>query len=166
MTPLQQAAQSALDRYESVRYASLITPQVIESQMLDLSKALEDEQAQAVEHKPRDRIADAGKTMGERAALIHHLRGVYADSQDVMDLHAADMLEADAREIEATERQVEILSDELSKCGKAQQVAAPVPMTDKQSFDLWESGCSAVSLSTFRSIMREIETSHGIGAKT
>lgn len=48
-TPLQQAAQSALDRYESVRYGSLITPQVIESQMLDLSKALEAEQAQAVE---------------------------------------------------------------------------------------------------------------------
>lgn len=46
MTPLQTSAQSVLDRFESVRYANLITPQVIESQMLDLSKALADEQAQ------------------------------------------------------------------------------------------------------------------------
>lgn len=52
MTPLQQAAQAVIERFESVRYASVITPQVIESQMLDLSKALEAEQAQATHITP------------------------------------------------------------------------------------------------------------------
>jgi hypothetical protein len=72
------------------------------------------------------------------------------------------MLEADAQELEATERQVEILSDDLSKCSKAQQVA--VPMTEAQIF-----ACDPVPHVMFDQqridFARAIEAFHGIGAK-
>ena len=191
MTPLQQAAQAVITRWDTSDWKS--TRHTAEY-ITDLRKALEAEQAQAVEatttkteqvagaiskhistpliqreviaaaqyiahrymrpappptmhlseilaakgitlqktfvEKPRDRIADAGKTMGERAELIAGLREhatfmCIEGAEKQRTLKAADMLEADAREIEATERQVEILSDELSKCDKAQQVAVP-----------------------------------------
>ena len=107
-----------------------------------------------------DHIPDAGKMVGERAELIARLIRK-ADAWDYLQpgakrlnacRQAADMLKADAREIEATEKQVEILSDELSKCSKAQQVAVPtgwalVPIEptpailDAMSSSGWKTAC-------------------------
>ena len=76
-----------------------------------------------------DHVPETAFGNTERAELIARLIRK-ADAWDYLQpgatrlnacRQAADMLKADAREIEATERQVEILSDELSKCSKAQQ---------------------------------------------
>lgn len=99
---------------------------------------------------------------GERAELIADLRLNHEYCPKEVILEAADMLEADAQELEATERQVEILSDDLSKCSKAQQVA--VPMTEAQIFE-----CDPVPHVMFDQqridFARAIEAFHGIGAK-
>ena len=122
--------------------------------------------------KPRDHVGDATAMAGERAELIARLIRK-ADAWDYLQpgakrlnacRQAADMLEADAREIEATELQVEILSDELSKCDKAQQVA--VPATDAEKMDLvtnWFSEEWAVKSAL--GLLDDYEHHHGITAK-
>ena len=126
-----------------------------------------------------DHIPDAGKMVGERAELIARLIRK-ADAWDYLQpgatrlnacRQAADMLKADAREIEATERQVEILSDGLSKCRKAQQVAVPVPLTINQ-IDAIENKAYMKTTHKGRpmfeyvnAIIRAAEAHHGITAK-
>jgi hypothetical protein len=99
---------------------------------------------------------------GKRAELSADLRLNHEYCPKEVILEAADMLEADAQELEATERQVEILSDDLSKCSKAHQVA--VPMTEAQIF-----ACDPVPHVMFDrqriDFARAIEAFHGIGVK-
>ena len=85
-----------------------------------------------------DHVPEAAFGNTERTELIDCLREhasfkCIEGNEKRMVLKAADMLEADAQEIAATVRQVEILSDELSKCSKAQQVAVPY---DQQALEL------------------------------
>ena len=48
-TALQKAAQAMIDRWESLQYASTLTPQVFEPKILKLRKALDAELVQSVE---------------------------------------------------------------------------------------------------------------------
>lgn len=183
MTPLQTAAQQALEALESGKLLCEVTAASM------LRVALEAEQAQAVEPVATvqcingvtigylDVMQPVGTKLythpapppaGERAELIAGIKHELAEfahnkTLETLLLDAANMLESDAQEIAATERQVEILSDELSNCGKAQQVA--VPMTEAQIF-----ACDPVPHVMFDQqridFARAIEAFHGItGAK-
>ena len=155
-TPLQQAAQALLE---------LHLPTYLDTHVSQLRKALEAEQEKAVEPKPRDHVRDAGKMINERDELIDRLSFTAAESAALrpMCIAAIEMLEADAREIEATEKQVEILSDELSKCSKAQKVAVPtgwalVPIEptpailDAMSSSGWKTACYKAMLAAAQGV--------------
>ena len=194
MTPLQKAAQELLE---------LHLPTYVDTHVSQLRKALEAEQAQSVEpvaysvgrslnwHHGRgvtnaqlyaappapppasEHVPESCFGNTERAELISRLR-VLGKSATIPVLgRAADMLEADAREIEATVRQVEILSDELSKCSKAQQVAVPArePLTINQ-IDAIENKAYMKTTHKGRprfeyvnAIIRAVEAHHKIAAK-
>jgi hypothetical protein len=117
---------------------------------------------------------------GKRAELIADLRLNHEYCPKEVILEAADMLEADAQELEATERQVEILSDDLSKCSKAQQVAAlekreplnRVDILNIHALRCWprtmfadKSYGIALDTVTVVDFVRIIEAHHGIGDK-
>ena len=57
-TALQKAAQAMIDRWESLQYASTLTPQVFEPKILKLRKALDAELAQSVEPWPTQAAID------------------------------------------------------------------------------------------------------------
>jgi len=102
-----------------------VSPDSITTARAALNDAIKREEAQTVDP---DHIADPRKIVsGDREALISAMRmykAAYPESKHFGKV--ADMLAADELEIEATTRQVEILSDELSKCSKlTQQVAVP-----------------------------------------
>lgn len=112
---------------------------------------------------------------GERAELIADLRLNHEYCPKEVILEAADMLEADAQELQATERQVEILSDDLSKCSKAQKVAVP-DKREPLTFDQIDALENRVYMQTthkgrpmfeyVNAIIRAVEAHHGItGAK-
>ena len=75
---------------------------------------------------------------------------------------AANMLQADAQEIAVMEHQVEILTDELSRCEKQ---AKRVPMAGEEIEKIAD-GCRAVAGSVWpHAFARAIEAHHGITPK-
>ena len=112
------------------------------------------------------RTSIAPPATGERAELIHWLRERSMWDGVLRLIDAASMLEADAQEIAATVRQVEILSDELSKCSKAQQVAVPVTKTRVGNYLCrHESGDNTMFRNGFKDGVKFAEAHHGITAK-
>lgn len=106
----------------------------------------------------------------ERQAVVNrdaYLLGGYNPALTDALNRAIAMLEADKREIEATERQVEVLSDELSKCRKAQQVA--VPATDGEIYTAYITATNQTLRPQDERLAlkfaRAIEAHHKIGAK-
>ena len=120
---------------------------------------------------------------GERAELIagfRELAKIWTGAEAAVFQKAADMLEADAREIkrleqcrideaETTNKAAQASRDLLTKAlNKAQQVAVPVPMSDSQISAAWESIHPSKEYPVTRlgrQFARAIEKHHGIEAK-
>ena len=176
MTPLQKAAQAVIRHWDKS-----IDPT---DAMSELRKALEAEQAQAVEPVATVQCIN-GVTIGyldamqpvgtklylhpvqtpatsERAELIARLRMAQAmmeynpiEAHDAMG-SAADMLEADVSLI--------------NEGNKAQQVAVPAPMSGYEISKWWASengleDCDMCIHGDFEKVVRAVEAHHKIGAK-
>ncbi len=107
---------------------------------------------------------------GERAELIERLRST-AFQDDEVRAHAreaADMLEADAAL--ADDLTIAYMAGVDAGRKKAQQVAAPVPMSGYEISKWWasENGLEDCDMSIhgdFEKVVRAVEAHHGIGAK-
>lgn len=127
------------------------------------------------EPKPRDHVEVDRNMVGERAELIERQRsvqenGITAEMRELAKA-TADMLEADADlRTQLARRTVERdMAISMAAGVEAQQVAAPVPMTDEQISAAWESIHPSKEYPVTRlgrRFARAIEKHHGIGAKT